>query len=590
MSTPNTVKIKIDMPSKLPNSDADLGGALGMYTNTLYSGNQSIKVPRGADGGLMGSSSGPRSIFNDYHVLYINKGNYPIFDKDYKSINDKIKAYTALDLINNPQGASIFMPRDFMLCARYGMPINRMITLRRFPYPVGDNIFEKTKAEYSSSPVRGGATEPDVGRMVTYMDQEINKMSEILKFAYKLNWRELNATTEDASGSMNGDAAGVSGWMKSMAELMDDGTLSTNHVKGANLLAMNPLNDQNKVHGPVDSIAKTMIREIGLDNDISFTITFDYELKSINGMNPKVLFMDLLSNILAVTFNNGRFWGGARIWTGERPSNWMRKLAFFNPQSAEDFLNRGRVAFKESLKPFMKPGGKQAALDVLKGIVMNGLNLALGKILDKVGRPSTIVMNSLLNADPTGEWHLTIGNPLNPIISMGNLILENTELNFGDELGYDDFPTKIQVVCTLKPGQPRDKAGLESIFNKGMGRTYWAPTNILKSTDDITDFKDISSGYLKYGMDKITMQKFGEFDEASVSRAADMQTEYLRQDAKSSEKPSVTSSQASTSFAKSQQQQRYNNNTAIDQKPISATAAIPENNRGLDKNIKLKPM
>lgn len=567
----STYKNSIDAPISAPNSDADLSGLLGYYGMVEYGDTQSIKVPRGADS--MGGASGPRSIFNDYHVLYLEKGNYPVTDNNYNKLKERIKTYNALDLISHPEGASIFMPRDFMLCARYGMPINRMITLRRFPYPCNDNIFDKTSAPF-----------PDIGRMVTYMDQEINKISEVLKFSYKLNWRELNAETQEVSG-MNGDHAGVSGWMKSMAELMDDGTLSKNHVRGENLLNMNPLNDQNKVHGPVDSIATTWIRNIGMDNDMQFNITFDYELRSIMGMNPKALFIDLLSNILAVTFNNGRFWGGARIWVGGKPSNWMTKLAFFNPQSAEDFLNRGRVAFKESLAPF-KQDGKQAALDLLKNIAMNGINLALGKILDKVGRPSTMVMNSLLNGDPTGEWHLTIGNPMNPIMSIGNLILENTEISFGDELGYDDFPTKMTVICTLKPGQPRDKAGLESIFNRGLGRTYWAPTDILSGGNNITLKKSdnmAETGYIKYGMETKSMKNFGSYNASDIQRSAEMSTEYIRKDAKSSELPSVSTKEALnvTGFLQTAPVSRKQNQTG-------SSTVKAESKKSLNTNTKPK--
>lgn len=521
--TENASKTRIDSPIALPKSDADLAGSLGKSTHTVYTKDKAnIKVPRGADAAKIQPGENDKySLFNDYHVLHLVKGNYPIFDTDYSSMKEEISAYSAVDLINTPRGASIFMPRDFMLCSRYGMPINRMITLRRFPYPVGDNIFEKVSGSELDT---AGITEPDVGRMVTYMDQDTNKLSEILKFSYKLNWRTLNASAEN-QGGMEGDQSGVDGWMKSMAGLMDDGTIGRNEAQGKNRLAMNPLNDQNKVHGPVDSIAESTIRDIGMTNDFNFVVTFDYELKSINGMNPKALFLDLISNVLAVTFNNGRFWGGARIWVGERPSNWMRKLAFMNPKDAEDFMQKGRVAFKEAIKPFSGEGGAKAAIDLLKNIVMNGINLALGKILDKVGRPSTMVMNSLLTGESTGEWHLTIGNPLNPIMSVGNLILDNTEISFGDELGYDDFPTKLIVTCTLKQGMPRDKAGIESIFNRGMGRTYWSPESIMGIK---TNYKNNTGGTYLGGQGNAQGTTFGAFDNASILRSAEMQTEYQR--------------------------------------------------------------
>lgn len=526
----NSSPYKIDTPQTV-NSVPDYSSVLGDTYKLGYESGQA-KQPRGSDSSMFSAATknAHYSIFNDYNVISLNKGNYPLTDYDKESNADIYKFATALDLIDNPRGASIFMPRDFLLCARYGLPINRMITLRRFPFPIGDNIFEKNES-------LNAATEPDVARMITYMDQDINKMSDLLKFSYRLAWRELTAATEDAGSSINGNQTGVNGWMENMAKLLDDGTLSSQAVQGEYQLRMNPLNDQNKVFGPVDSIARTWIRGIGLTNEMQFTIVFDYELRSINGMNQKTLFIDLLSNILACTFNDGRFWGGARIWVGGRPSPFMRKLAFLNQKNAEDLLNASGIAVKEAVRKLSTP---QGALETLRTVVTNGLNLALGKLLDKVGRPSTMVLNSILKGDNIGEWHLTIGNPLNPIMSIGNLRLTNTEIEFGDRLGYDDFPTSIKVTCTLEQGLDRDRAGLESIFNQGFSRTYWTPTSVLKRE---YSFKSENESQKR-------KSAFGEFDDSSVIRAAEMQTEYQRADESSSFEIGINKNQIVTETPK----------------------------------------
>ena len=52
-------------------------------------------------------------------------------------------------------------------------------------------------------------------------------------------------------------------------------------------------------------------------------------------------------------------------------------------------------------------------------------------------------IRALLTGEPVGEWHLMVGNPFNPMLMIGNLILDSANLKIEDEmLGVDDFPTK----------------------------------------------------------------------------------------------------------------------------------------------------
>ena len=96
---------------------------------------------------------------------------------------------------------------------------------------------------------------------------------------------------------------------------------------------------------------------------------------------------------------------------------------------------------------------------------------------------------SLLTGDPTGQWHVTIGNPLNPIAVIGNLACTGTTINFEGGMGVQDFPERLVVTVTLKPGRPRDKAEIESMFNSGRGRFYLQPDD----EADINNTLDVSA-------------------------------------------------------------------------------------------------
>jgi hypothetical protein len=91
-----------------------------------------------------------------------------------------------------------------------------------------------------------------------------------------------------------------------------DPVLAQNTLRGENKLNYDPKHDQNKVYGPVDSITSTNIRDVGFDYNQEFDLVFEYELRSYGGRTPEFAMKDVIANILATTYNNGKFWPGSR--------------------------------------------------------------------------------------------------------------------------------------------------------------------------------------------------------------------------------------------------------------------------------------
>jgi hypothetical protein len=140
--------------------------------------------------------------------------------------------------------------------------------------------------------------------------------------------------------------------------------------------------------------------------------------------------------------------------------------------AAQDVLN-GK--YKEKMAKY----GKELSEHLKNGNYATALK---GQLKNALGRPALYAVNSFVSGEDLGLWHVTIGNPLNPIASFGNLIVTNTELSFGDvPLGIDDFPTEIKVAVTLKHCKPRDMVGIGHMFTKGetglalpIGQTGWS--------------------------------------------------------------------------------------------------------------------
>lgn len=411
----------------------------------------------------------PRSQFNPYFNIRIvgsnAKDNYPKLDTDVSSNDVRFQPVTAASLIDTPRGASIYAPEDFIYMQNYDkLKLNRLITLRRFAHPCIDDIFNDKLT-----------TEPDICRLLTFADSEENKFSDILKLSFGLNWKQL--TSESSKMEMQGadDNTGITGMMGVAASLLDP-QYGHNAMKGSARLGIDPQYDNNRVYGPVDSIASTHIRDIGVNFEQKIDLTFRYEMKSFNGINQKAAFIDLLSNIFLMGTNDAKFWGGARYWIGARPSKYMNMLKSLDSTDWKKYTSEAYAGMTALFKKYSQP---QNAKEMLKNIANNALNLAFGSIINKLGRTGIPMANSLLTGNPVGLWHLTVGNPLNPILVAGDLIAESTEVTFGDELGFDDFPTEIIVKISLKNAKPRGRAEIENMFNCGKGRVYLKPENVI---------------------------------------------------------------------------------------------------------------
>ena len=103
---------------------------------------------------------------------------------------------------------------------------------------------------------------------------------------------------------------------------------------------------------------------------------------------------------------------------------------------------------------------------------------------------------------------MTIGNPLNPIAMIGNLIVTDSKIEFSDELGPDDFPLGFKASITLQHGMGRDKDSIESMFNKGSGRIYILPDEFVSSADSETTVDKNSGANNPY---KGTFKTDGEY-------------------------------------------------------------------------------
>lgn len=397
---------------------------------------------------------------------------------------------------------------DFALAKYYGkIPNNMLITLRRFAYPAPDDIITP-KGLHKDGKTMVSIQQPDIARAVTWLGEAPgNAIGEIIKFKNGFGWDEAESQAQEITSKQQAASGSFGNTVQNNMFL----SAAANAAAGRDAVASNA-NKQNAgydsfketypnhVFGPLNVIKKVLIRKQGLEFDQTFTLKFEYELRAFEGANPKVMMLDQLANILALTYNNAPFWGGSVRYISDgavaKPLGNLEKLREgdylgFAGSIADDMskMFKGVASGGGGAVGALMRGDFSAALGALKDNKFLN-NLIGGAAMEMFNTPQgSMAVQSLLTGDPTGQWHVTIGNPLNPIMVIGNLCMQDCEITFSGGMGIQDFPEHMSVVITLKPGRPRDKAEIESMFNSGRGRFYVQPDD----TADINKTVDVSA-------------------------------------------------------------------------------------------------
>lgn len=303
----------------------------------------------------------------------------------------------------------------------------------------------------------------------------------------------------------------------------------------------------NKIIGPVNRIMSTKARDAGIEFSQSFNMVCEYISRPIAGVNTKAAMLDILANCMEIASPDAVWWGGGYRFMIEPKLYPFKREGITNTMmqdlyAGKIFGNNGAIA--HGLDGLVSLGKKDGSSSFEWSTVTENLGSvisqtvgAIGNMLQSIsstlfGESSTLSgwlnkatdalsseenqkkgteklnsmfgnlnkmwkdqviqqttmpniqgLKAILTGEPTGNWHLTVGNPLNPIMVVGNLICTKMTVDWDTELGPDDFPMGMKVTYTLEHGMARDKAGIQSMFNRGSGRIYKLPDYIKASSD-----------------------------------------------------------------------------------------------------------
>lgn len=424
--------------------------------------------------------------------------------------------------------------RDFAYLKDVGVyPNNRLIVARRFASPVGNDLTALAKG-----------TTP-MATLVSYVKDE-----NFLDISFGEKWVEADPTFKEILNDIGKDlTSGNSDNDTALGDVMAGGAGVVplpGFTEGLQYLVMNKmgLTDNNGIGnhplGNPNLIREAMRRKTvaaentdsGLDFSTSITMKIEYEQKFISGLDPTLVYLDLIQNVLTFATSdsifqfNGNFSAGAKefvqnLISGEG-GKVLQAIAQFTSALVSavtevlDFLvnqeqdQKDKASKEQEAQGDNKQGqnadgttdsgdDKPSLLENLAERVKTILSTTIGTIVSKYKMRILGVINALTGS-PSGPWHITIGNPKRPIFCSGDMIMDQSgvKVTFGKTLAFNDLPASFTVDVTFKNAR---SLGAQEIFdrlNTGKGRSYIrVQQSFVEKNDVVVTQEDLKRADLK---------------------------------------------------------------------------------------------
>ena len=449
--------------------------------------------------------------------------------------NNDVYDTSILNIVEKTAGsAAALRPSDFAYLKNLGVyPNNRLIVCRRFGGPQIDNIFG-----IKSNPIvvliswripgedfldisfgeQWEAAQADFTDIVNGIGQDILKMSPL----------------GGAGGEMF-SAIPLPGWSETLTRIVlaKIGVYEKN-AGGDRLPAGNPnlIKEAKRRKTVAQGEAGS-----GLDCKVSIKVTVEYEQKFISGIDPTIVYMDILQNALRFGTSpsdnyglRGEF-GTDIIAAVKNPKILLTKVVdalrnAVNEVKAtvmkffKEFVDEAAAASaeadaavaaggeeedpEESGKPdpaeLQKEADekKKAAEDAKKGsdlftTFFDTIGSALSKTVNKYEQAVKGVVYALTGMAST-PWHVTIGNPLRPIFCSGDMYTTTVQLTMGSTLAFNDLPANIKIDFTLENARPWGLQEIMAKFNTGNVRSV----NVVKDVSLLNPSEALSQNAYLY--------------------------------------------------------------------------------------------
>jgi hypothetical protein len=365
------------------------------------------------------------------------------------------------------------------------MPLNRLMILRRF-----------SDGSYIKSDLNDCNAEP-ISVVVGWVKKDTN----MLNFSFNEVWKRqgsddmlhllLNKMVKNEFGVDLSSLIPIPGWGNGFLF----GILHRMGLTDYNAFNL-PIGDPNVLK---ESITRPH-EEFGLESSFNFELETVYEQKYIAGIDPTAATLEILVNLLRMGTSNVRTIGktGSVLEKGlkratENPSSstaWSKLIGDVVMSFTEaingaltdveteiySLINNKMISddapTTETKKQTM--GEKSTEnLSLFRNMLINNpiINSILASTLARYQWPLRGSIG-MFTGEATTPWHLTIGNPYAPLLSMNNIYCKNVSVTFGKDMAFNDIPRTIEVKISLEQGRSLGKQEIYSFFGINYKRYY----------------------------------------------------------------------------------------------------------------------
>lgn len=392
-------------------------------------------------------------------------------------------------------------PTDFAYLKYLGVyPNNRLMIARRFVSPSGDNIMVK----------RGSSEVPSIATMISWKPEG----EDFVDITFGEVWTEakadftgmLNSLGEDFAKSNLGGIAGAAGNvlpLPGFTEIFQRKFLASIGLLEEDAANQIPAGNPNLIKEA--KVRKTVPYSepgSGLTAKISIKMTCEYELKFIAGIDPTMVWMDILGTVVRFGTSESSNYGLSKA-VAAKLSRWAAnpyKLIEDVVKGIKNAIKAAEKALKDAVMDVynaateaaqsLSDGGTagdenkksekeiamdaaQKALDMGTDLVNKLVAIGVETIRASVMKYRVEVMGivNALTGNPSTPWHITIGNPMRPIFCSGDMLTTEVQLRLGPNLAFNDLPSSIIVDFTLTNARNWGMQEIMAKFNSGYLRT-----------------------------------------------------------------------------------------------------------------------
>jgi hypothetical protein len=431
----------------------------------------------------------------EYVVDKSNIKNY--IANDINKLYNTTNSNPYLDLLkfSNQTGVSKALrlkSTDFAYLRDIGvMPINRLVILRRYPEGV---IVPVDLSDLDVEPI---------AVVVGWVKKDTN----LLNFSFNEDWQTHTIPLHEMLAKIIKDEFGVD--ITAIAPIPGWGLGFLFGIM--NQMGLTSYNKFNLPIGDPDLLKEAITRpheSFGLQSEFTIDLETVYEQKYVSGIDSTVSMMEILNNLLTIGTSDVKFLGigGGKLLkelraANENPTNgagWA-KLTGDVVRSFTNALKTSITNMKDDFKDIFE--SKAANTKVASGSTetekfdqKKGFATALlgSKIVQTI-LASTVARYqwplrgsiSMFTGDPSTPWHLSIGNPYAPLLSMNNVYTRSVAVTYGKDMGLNDIPRTVEVKIQMKQGRNLGKQEIFSYFGVRYKR-YYNKSNVQQKTTTAT--------------------------------------------------------------------------------------------------------